>query len=247
MKKILLVEDDEAIRKSVIDLFEISNYHVKAVVNGRLAVEQLAQFTPDIVVTDIMMPEMDGVELLTEIKRNPRWKDIPVIMLTAKVMVNDRLEALSLGADGYIAKPFRIEELLFTIRNAISLKESVTLKAISNKGQGRPAESNASFLANLNKLMEDHLSDEQFSLEVAAGFFRMSISGFQKRLKRLSGKSFSEYLNSYKLGIATTLINTGKYSMKEVAAITGYHSATYFSTSFKAHFGHSPSKTLKNR
>ncbi|CAD5249152.1 conserved hypothetical protein [Imperialibacter sp. EC-SDR9] len=244
MKKILLVEDDEAIRNSVVDLFEVSNFNVKAVDNGRKALKLLSSFAPDVIVTDIMMPEMDGVELLSEVKQNLKWKDIPVIMLTAKVLVADRLNALSQGADGYICKPFKIEELLYTIINVTKLRESVAIKTAAGQIKVINGTNHLSFLETLNEKIASH-PDKQPNLDEMAATFQMSPSGFQKKLKRLTGSSFSEYVNTQKLERARDLIQNGQYSMKEIAAMTGYRSASYFSTAFKSYFGKSPTYFIK--
>ena len=120
-RRILLIEDETGIRDSVTDLIQTLGYVVKGCENGRMAMEKLPIFRPNLIISDIMMPEMDGIEFLCRIKSDNNYNDIPIVLLTAKSEFEDRIEGLQYGADNYLTKPFNITELQLVIKNLFEL------------------------------------------------------------------------------------------------------------------------------
>lgn len=237
MKKILIVEDEPGIREAISDLMIFAGYECKTAQNGKIGLSCLDEYEPDLIVSDIMMPEMDGMEMLQQLKSDQRYHKIPIVMLTAKTDSESRINSYKYGADGYIFKPFDLEELLFLVQNLLSISDAtVELE----RDQPVP-----DFVAQINNYIEENI--EQVQLEEAADFFQLSISGFQKKLRRFTALSFTEYSRKYRLQKAKSLLKTQKSSVKQVAYSCGFKSLSNFSSSFKGLFGYLPSESIAQR
>ncbi|WP_421869541.1 response regulator transcription factor [Marinoscillum sp.] len=235
MKRILIVEDDEGIRETVADIVESLEYRALESKNGLEALTLLESERPDLIVSDIMMPHMDGNTLLERLKSDQYLCTIPVIMLTAKADIDTKLESYKMGADGYITKPFDLRELSYLIKNLINLKENLLLEAVTPVGNSEPE---WRFVQELNQLIQNQKS--QISLKNAAEQLQLSPSGLQKKLKRYSNQTFQDYVRIFKLSKAKALLDSGKCNVSEAATASGFSSLPAFSRAFKAQFGLSP-------
>lgn len=236
--RILIIEDDSGVRETLSDLLESLGYLVYTAFNGQDGMNQLQKLTPDLIICDVMMPVMDGMEFLRIVKSNRDLWMIPVLMLTAKVEFEDRMKAYEIGADGYLVKPFEVKSLAYSIKNLIALSQNISSKGANGKG---PLAVHT-FLVNLNNAIELHLTDS--SLELIAKEMNLSESSLQKKIKYYTKHNFSEYLRRYKLSRAKALLQAGMCNVTESSIRSGFKNLAHFSESFKALYGLSPSKVL---
>ncbi|HCX25154.1 MAG: hypothetical protein CMB80_26125 [Flammeovirgaceae bacterium] len=232
---ILLVEDDFGIRETVSDLIHTMGYLTLEATHGLEALQLIQLKFPDLIISDIMMPEMDGIELLQKLKSNHQYCTIPVIMLTAKADFDSQLDSYRIGADGYVTKPFDMRELSYKIKNLLNLRYNL-LRAQVDVGSSHDPE--WQFIQKLNGKLETHL--EEASLQTIAELMKLSPSGLQKKLKKYSSQSFQDYVRIFKLSKAKALLESGDCNVGEAADRSGFKSISSFSKSFKDQFGHSP-------
>lgn len=234
--KILIVEDDLGIRETLVDLVQVLGFDSIEASNGQQALDLLQRIRPNIILSDIMMPVMDGIRFLKILKRDEHFCTIPVIILTARTELEERLESYKYGADGYLTKPFNMTELAYLISNQISLRENL-IREIASMQDHEPGDD--TFLQRFNKVLDGRLHNA--SLEEVALDMQLSKSGLQKKLKRYSEKSFQDYVRIFKLVKAKSLLEAGKCNVTEAANRSGFKSLGHFSQAYKDHFGISPS------
>lgn len=204
----------------------------------------------DIIITDVMMPDMDGVQLCKAVKRNLRTSHISVIMLSAKSEISDQLEAMKVGADDYLPKPFSMPLLKAKIANRLRTRA----RAIAYYNDAidiEPAKMamnpiDQEFLTNAKAVVEKHLDDSEFTTEKFAFELLVSRTNLHLKLKALTGESANEFIRHMRMNKAMGLFKTGSYSVSEMSVMAGYSTASYFSTSFKKFFGEPPSEYVKN-
>lgn len=246
---ILVVDDNPDILKYLCESLSES-YNVVPAADGAKALQLLAGQNIDLIITDIMMPDIDGVQLCRTVKRNLRTSHIPVIMLSAKNDVSDQLGGFKVGADDYIAKPFSMEVLSSKIRNQLRTRRQA-IRHFTDSTEIKP-ESVAlnpldeEFLRKAMETMEKHLDDSEFSTDAFAGEMCMSRSNLHLKMKALTGESTNEFIRRFRLRKAMELLKTGRYNISQVSAMVGYGTPSYFATSFKKFFGELPSAFLKN-
>lgn len=238
-KTILLVEDDFGIRETVSDLIETMGYHPIGAGNGLEALRVLQGNSPDLIISDIMMPEMDGMELLDRLKSDHVYCTIPIIMLTAKADYNSQLDSYRIGADGYVIKPFDMRELSYKIKNLINLRENLIKSQVD---VDNPKDPEWRFVQKLNLKLESNLYD--LNLVKVSEAMQMSPSGLQKKLKKYSNQSFQDYVRIFKLSKAKALLESGECNVSEAADRSGFRSISSFSKSFKEQFGNSPKELI---
>lgn len=240
---ILLVEDNPDVRAFIVD--QISGYYqVNEAKNGRDGWEILEKHVPDLIITDVMMPEMDGNAFTRKVKTEEISSHIPVIMLTAKGDKASKLEGLETGADDYLSKPFDADELLLRIRNLIEQRKLLREK-FSQSGELRPAAVSVnsldeSFLRRIMELVENHMGNDTFSIEELAGEIGMSRGNLHKKLKALTGMSPSVFVRTLRLHRAKDLLKQQAGTAAEISYMTGFSSPAYFSKCFKDQFGMAP-------
>lgn len=249
-KTILLVDDNADILKYLSAAMS-SAFHVLTAANGNKAIDLLGSESIDLVVSDVMMPDMDGVQLCRAIKRNLRTSHIPVILLSAKADVADRLEGLHVGADDYIAKPFNMDELLAKVRNQIRTRDSIIMHYSQNTATIEPSKVaqnplDEEFLNKAVKVMNEHLDDSQFTTDEFARHMCMSRSNLHLKMKALTGESTNDFVRRVRMQKAVELLKTRRYTVAEVSAMVGYNTPAYFATAFKAFYGRTPSSLLAN-
>jgi DNA-binding response OmpR family regulator len=241
--EILVVEDDEEIRSLLKDLF--SEYKVVIAKNGKEGLEIASQkVQPSLIISDVMMPVMDGLTFCREIKNNFQTSHIPVLMLTAKTNTSDQIEGINVGADDYISKPFYSDMLIAKVENI--LKRQMRLREYFEKNLSvQPADPPAynrekELLIKCKEIIEQNISNQEFSVEKLALELGLSRVHLFRKLKYLINQSPMELIYSIRLKRAVDLIKTNNYTISEVGYMTGFSSPSSFSTTFKKHYKESP-------
>ena len=245
--KILLVDDDIEICRYLKS--ELSDWYRFVICNnGKEALKQLLSGDFDLVVSDVVMLEMDGITLLRNIKGNANISHVPVIMLTSKSEISDRLEGIKLGADAYLAKPFSLEELHLTIDNLIdnvrrlkgkfsgALKQDDKVEKIEVKGYDEE------LMERIMKVVNENLSDSDFNVEKMCDEVGVSRTQLHRKLKEMTGVPTSEFLRNIRLNEAARLIREHKINITQVSYMVGFANNSHFSTAFKKYFGMSPTE-----
>ena len=249
---ILLVEDDIDMRNYLHGLF-VPEYNVLPTQNGVEAMERLQIAVPDIILSDIMMPYKNGLALCNEIKNNPEYCHLPIILLTAKTESDTLLKGLDYGADAYIRKPFDPKYLLVVIRNLLANRKRLQ-SFISNMTTPLQPEiseeldinpRDKDFLNKLYQLTDRFLNNEDFNIASIASELDISRSSFYSKIKALTGQSPQQFLGTYRLNKAMELLQTRQYTVSEVCYKVGFGSVSGFSRSFKKQFGIAPSDVGK--
>ena len=243
---ILVVEDNADVREYIKDSLG-SNYQIEEAANGEQGVRKATEIIPDLIISDIMMPKMDGNELTRRIKNDERTSHIPVILLTARSEQESKLEGLETGADDYLTKPFDTKELQVRIKNLISIRRKLQEKfsgekIVTTKIEKKLSKLDEKFLSKVLEVVESHLSEEGLSIEEFGNEVGMGRVQLHRKLKALTGKSPSVYLRSVRLSKAKKMIEEKQGNISEIAYSTGFSSPAYFSACFKEEFGYPPSE-----
>ena len=245
-KKLLIVEDNDEIRSYINTLFN-KEYQILEAHNGEEGVELAISETPDLIISDIMMPVMDGFACVREIRQHLQTAHIPIIMLTAKAEEEDLLKSTRMGADDYVMKPFNPEVLKAKVENLIRMREQ--LKRIYTKtlllkhsAEKPEEEENDSFMEQVINIIEANLTNPDFSAKALAGFLHISQPTLYRKIKQQSNLSIIEVIRSIRISKAASLIMQKKYSIQEVAEMVGYNDITTFRKHFTKQFGVSPSR-----
>lgn len=243
---LLIAEDNADVREYVKEQFK-NKYQVIEAENGKAGMEKAIEQMPDLVITDVMMPEMDGTEFCKQLKTNEKTSHIPVIMLTARAEQADRLEGLETGADDYLVKPFDAKELQVRVANLIEqrrkLQEHFSRTLTHFTPSKVEAESmDAAFLRRIRKAVEENLDDETFSVVELGSKVSMSRSQLHRKLSALTGFSPNQVIRNMRLERAKQLLQAKAGNASEVAFMCGFNSSAYFSKCFKDYFGMTPSE-----
>lgn len=243
-RTIMLVDDNDTILKYMREALA-ADYRIVMAHDGEEALKMLDEETPDMIITDVMMPRTDGLQLCRAIKRNIRTSHIPVMMLSAKSDVRDQLDAMKVGADDYLPKPFSMSLLRAKIANRFRTRASA-IRYYTDTPDLEPAKMamnplDEEFLAGALKTVEAHLDDSEFTTDAFAREMLMSRSNLHLKLKALTGGSANEFIRRIRMNRALELLKSGRYTVAEVSSMVGYGTPSYFSTSFKKFFGNQPS------
>jgi len=247
---ILVVEDDNDIRDYVAQSL-INTYDVIIAENGQQGMEMAMTTIPDIVISDIIMPHKNGIELCRELKQNVLTSHIPVILLTAKDTLQDKTEGYDAGADSYVTKPFSASLLRSRIINLLEIRKKIAALVSSNTSlkhtiiQESLNKLDNEFLNKVTKIVEDNLSDEKIDIPSIAHQLSMSYSGLYRKIKALTGMPAGEFVRKLKIRKAEQLLLSGKYNISEIAYHIGLNSVSYFRACFKEEYGLTPSEYLK--
>ncbi len=244
----LIVEDNADIAQYLQICLE-GSYRMLFAKNGQEGINQALEQIPDIIVSDVMMPEKNGFELCEALKEDIRSSHIPIILLTAKSDVESRIAGLKQGADDYLAKPFNEEELLVRMKNLLEIRLKLQQRyqnpfdpGFSKPKASTPTKEDA-FILNLKEVFEAHMDDLQYDLDQLSQELFLSRSQLGRKVKALTGKSPAVYLRSLRLQKARQLLLTSALSIKEVAYDVGFSDPSYFSRAYSEEFGESPSNT----
>jgi YesN/AraC family two-component response regulator len=244
--RVLIVEDDEEIRRYISS--ELSaDYKISESSNGKEALQAVFDNRPDIIISDVMMPEMDGITLCRKIKQNITLNCIPVILLTAKTREEDNMEGLESGADAYMTKPFNIELLKKTVQNLLKscerMKNSYSGKQLQteqiDKKEMRSADDR--LMERVMKVINDNISNPELTVDEVAASVGISRVHLHRKLKELTGQTTRDYIRNVRLKMAAELLSQKRYSIAEVSDLTGFANPNSFSVSFKELYGVSPS------
>ncbi len=246
--KIVIVEDNKDLNKFLCNELN-SEYHVFSAENGKEGLELIKEHLPNIVISDIMMPVMDGITLCKEVKNNIETSHIPVFLLTAKSEQEDQLLGLEGGADDYISKPFNVDSLKLKILNTIAARK-ILLDKFSNDLNPIPKGINISqidhnLLKNIKAFVENNI-DADISGDMLASELGMSKSNLYKKLNNLTGISVNIFVRNIRLNVAANLFKKGNYNVSEVAYTVGFNNPKYFSSCFMKYYGKSPKSFMKD-
>ncbi|SEI56729.1 Two component regulator propeller [Dyadobacter sp. SG02] len=242
---VLLVEDNEEVRTFIAGALG-DRYRIVQAENGEQGWGMATECIPELIISDVMMAEMDGLALCTKLKTDERTSHIPVILLTAKVSLNHQLSGLKTGADAYISKPFSIQLLELNVRNLLASRKLMQQKysrQITLQPQNVVIESvDEQFLARIVAITEELMDNPDFGVPMLAEKIGMSQSVLYKKLKAVTDLSVNDFLKSIRLKRAAQLLRQQKMTIYEVAYAVGYDDRKYFSKEFKKQFGKTPSE-----
>ena len=255
---LLIVEDNEEIQNYIAESFSDS-FEVITANNGEEGKQQALSRIPDIIVSDIMMPVMDGITLCRQLKDDVRTSHIPIILLTAKDSLQDKEEGYEVGADSYLTKPFSASLLRSRINNLLESRKKLVAQFQSQPTPSSHTDLNEKrtmitdalskldneFIGKITLLIEENLSSEKIDITYLSDKMCMSGSTLYRKMKALTGLSTNEYIRKVKMENAERLLLEGKYNISEIAYKVGMNSSGYFRQCFKDEFGVSPSDYLK--
>lgn len=244
MNKVLIVEDEQDIRENIAEIFKLSKFKVFEAENGKIGLDIATEVQPDIVVSDILMPEMDGFGLLENLKTNPSTDHIPVILLTAKTMMDSKLQGLKIGADDYMTKPFNVDELVLRATNLVDTRKKLRRTPIIPEKLKVESKDDL-FIKKIYSIMEKNIDKFDFSVEDFVREMGYSRSAVQKKIKAITGKTATNLVRDYRLERAKQLIEQGAGFLSEIASMVGFNSLSYFSNCYKQYFGINPSEVKK--
>jgi len=241
---ILVVEDSRDVRKYIRGPLE-KLYTVLEAVNGREGIEKAKEIIPDLIISDIMMPEADGYELCSVLKQDVLTSHIPIVLLTAKASEENVVQGLETGADDYITKPFNTKILMARIRNLIDLRCQLQQK-MKRQMMLQPAEISVSsideeFIKELQVAIEKNLADPEFTVEELGKKLYMSRASLYRKIQALTGESPNHFIRNYRLKRAAQLLKENFGNVTEVAFEVGFSSSAYFTKCFKEQFQQLPS------
>lgn len=247
--RLLVIDDNADMRNFIKDLL-VPQYYVECACDGVEALEILEHYRADIIISDIMMPNMDGYQFCARVKNNIQTSHIPVILLTAKVETDDKIAGLETGADAYIEKPFSSELLIMQISNLLLNRArlrnnyltvpSVSLLSVAN------SKTDERFLERMQQVIEDNMTEPNFSVEIMARELGMGRSGFFAKVKEISGVTPNDSIRIARLKRAAQLFMQGEDSVSEVCYWVGFSSPSYFAKCFQQQFGSTPFDFIKN-
>lgn len=253
-QKILLVEDNRELRVFIYNNL-IETYAVIEADDGVEALEKIRSEMPDIIVTDLMMPRMDGIELVDKVRHDFTMSHIPIVMLTARHSPDDRLKAMEFGADGYITKPFSIELLLARIDNLLTRRRTLFEKFSAQSARNKVVElvvddvvvtdRDEEFMKEVMAWFGKNIENSDLTIDQLASHLGLGRTTMYNKLKSLTGKSPVELLKEYRITKAKMLLRTGQFSVSEVAYKVGFSDPGYFSRCFREQFHMSPAEYLK--
>lgn len=244
---VLIAEDDEQIRNYLVQELE-DDYEVKAFADGQQAFKEAVRNAPDLVLSDVMMPEMDGITLCSKLRSNPDTSHLPIILLTAKNLDDDRLKGLATGADAYVIKPFNMDILRQTISNLIQKTRTMRLKyghtdLVSAVADPQSVKSHdEKLLDNIMTVIDRNLSDETLTIDRLASEVGLSRVHLYRKMKDITGQAPHDFIRQMRLKKAAELLASGKMTVYEVTYACGFSSTTSFSALFKKFYGIAPSR-----
>jgi signal transduction histidine kinase/AraC-like DNA-binding protein len=245
---ILIIEDNDDVVQFLNAILR-ADYHVFVAENGRSGLSKALELVPDIILSDIMMPEMDGIELLSILKNDFRTSHIPVVLLTAKADMESRLEGLNKGADAYLAKPFEKKELQAQLKNLIEFRNRLHLRYA--KSEFWPINSDPifkiedDFMYRVRMVLEANLDDDDFGIAQLCKELGVSHSQLYRKFKSLSNRTIAEYFKVLRLERAKTLLQSSQLNISQIAFAVGFKNLSHFSREFTRSYDKSPSEYRK--
>ena len=243
-RHLLIIEDNNEVRNFIKNIF-ISNYFVEEAENGEIGLKKAFKSIPDLIICDIMMPVMDGIEFCHKIKTDLRTCHIPVILLTARTAITFKYEGLEIGADEYITKPFSAKFLLLRVRNLIRQREIMSrhfkIEALSDPGSITLTSYDEKLLKKAVDYITENIHDSSLNVNKLSKYLGLSRVHFYRKIKAITNMTAVEFIRSVKLKRAAHLLSQNKLTVKEIRNMTGFEDADYFNKIFKQQYGISPS------
>ena len=247
---ILIIEDNDQLRVFIRELFE-SEFNTLEAENGLRGLQLANEHLPDIVLSDIMMPDMNGLQLCSQLKENITTSHIPVVLLTARAQNQQIIEGLASGADDYLVKPFDPRILELKVRNLVRLRDDLkdryrrSLLTDQQESRNIAQDKNQEFILKLSSLVKEHISDRDFGVNELATQIGMSVSSLYRKLRSLTGLTINDFVKTVRFNEAKKLLDSGVYNVSEVSMMIGFDDSKYFSTEFKKIFGKTPTETKR--
>ena len=250
---LLIVEDNDDMR-AYIKSYLVEDYNIIEAANGKIGAEKAIEQIPDLIISDLMMPVVDGSEMTSLLKNDERTSHIPIIMLTAKASIESKLEGLESGADDFLTKPFDAKELQVRIKNLIvqrgklrkllsqhvgDFRETRLIKESSGRAMTKMDEQ---FLEKATVLIHEHISDSEFTVEKFSSEMAMSRVQLHRKLKALADQSCSDFMRRLRLKRAAELLKEGELNITQIGFEVGMSNQSYFSKAFKELYGVTPSE-----
>ena len=245
---LLIVEDNFDVRNYIISHLD-EDYKIQEAVDGDEGFTKSIEHFPDLIISDVMMPKMDGFQLCVKLKTDERTSHIPIILLTAKATSENKIEGYETGADDYIMKPFDTKELRVRVKNLIDqrkqLRKHFKKEGIFNLENKKIKSVDKRFLEKATKIIHDHISDTSFGVELFASELAISRAALHKKLVALIGEPPSELIKRIRLSKAGILLKNNTGNISEIALEVGFNNPAYFAECFKKQFGETPSQYQK--
>lgn len=249
-RHVLVVEDDEEIRRYICR--ELSNdFYMTECSNGKEALAAILKQTPDLIISDVMMPEMDGLTLCRKIRQNVNINYLPIILLTARTREEDNLEGLETGADAYLMKPFSIELLRKTVLSLIRRREQLRNTFSGRQNQEEQISTpevkspDDRLMERVMRVINENLSNPALTVEMISSEVGISRVHLHRKLKELTNQTTQHLIRNVRLKQAASLLAEKRHSITEVATLTGFTHPTYFATAFREMYGVSPSEYME--
>lgn len=249
--EIVIVEDEEDIQEYLKAQLS-SDFKIRTYPNGKVALNEILKNKPDLVISDIMMPEMDGTTLCAKLKSNINTNDVPIILLTAKSREEDQLEGLQTGADAYILKPFNMDILHRNIINLLTVRRTLRNKFTGNESQNHQVEQiemqtpDNSLMQRVMEVINENINDSDLSVDMIAQKVGISRVHLHRKMKELTNQTPHSFIRNIRLQQAAKLLKDGKQSITEVMYACGFSNSASFSTMFKNLYGCSPREYMQN-
>lgn len=249
---VLIIEDNRDVATYIESLLK-KDYTIEIARNGQIGIDKALEIIPDIIISDVMMPEKNGYEVCQFLKNDERSSHIPIILLTAKATAEDRIEGLKEGADAYLIKPFNKEELFIRLEKLVEVRKALQEHFASNNRNIKSKSSDLStslslderFLQKLSKVVEEKLNDNDLAVVHLCRAVNLSNMQVNRKLKALTGKTPSRFIRSIRLQKAIELLQTTELNISEIAYEVGFSEPNYFSRVFSEEFGYPPNVIRK--
>lgn len=249
--EIVIVEDEEDIQ-DYLKAQLANDFKIRTYPNGKVALNEILKNKPDLIISDVMMPEMDGTTLCTKLKANINTNDVPIILLTAKSREEDQLEGLQTGADAYILKPFNMDILRRTIINLLTMRRTLKNKFTGKESQEEKVEQRKiqtpddALMQRVMEVINENIGDSDLSVDMIAQKVGISRVHLHRKMKELTNQTPHSFIRNIRLQQAAKLLKDGKQSITDVMYICGFSNSASFSTMFKNLYGCSPREYMQN-
>jgi DNA-binding response OmpR family regulator len=247
---ILIVEDNIELRDYIVSILSVG-YQILEAPDGELGFEIAIEQIPDLIISDIIMPKMNGIEFCKKVKEEITTSHVPLILLTAKVTMEDTIEGIETGADAYITKPFNVNYLEVTIKKLIETRRKL-FQRFSQEVFLLPKEISTNpldqkFLERTIEYIDKNIENEEINVENLASHLAMNRSNLYRKIKALTGQTATEFIRTVRLKMAIKHMESGEMNVSEIAFKVGFSSPGYFAKCFKIQFGRTPSEYLSDR
>ena len=244
--KITIIEDDVVLGETISEILELNNFEVIYFKDSMESLLYLNKNVPDIIICDLVMPNLNGEELFFKIRRNNKFNIIPFIMITANIDDDLKFKQLKNGVTDFIIKPFKVQELIYKINNLILLKNNIEKKFSPDPFSKITIKlSEKDFITSLNEILIQKIKSNIDINELSKNL-AISKSTLDKRIRKLTNKNASQYIREFRLDYAVKLIRSGERNIKYIVDETGFSSFSYFSTSFKLYLNMTPRDFIKS-